>query len=169
MRRRRREQLLFAKDQIRRIERGQLESMAVRDGISRASLDAISAKNAAVVVDVIDLGIAFRAADPVLGGILCRLDIDAIRRAQEAGDTLLQAIFVTLQNMHAAIPLLNHGSSQGTRAIGIVLHNRGLEHLPESNAHSLGDSGDVLEDRHTSLSIAKPVLCGAGAPPAKSR
>src|SRR5258705_13395451 len=48
MRRLGRQHLLFAVHQIRRVEARQLESVAVGDGVGRARLHAVSAKNAAV-------------------------------------------------------------------------------------------------------------------------
>jgi hypothetical protein len=159
MRRPRCQQLLFSINQIRGIECCDLKTVTVRDGVGGASLHAISAKNTAVVVDVVDLGVALGAADPVLVRILGGLNIDAIGwtigGAQEAGHALLQPIFVPLQDVHAAIPLLKLRSPQRPRAVGIVLYNRWLKHLPKGNAHSLGDGGDILDDRHTLSSIAK--------------
>src|SRR4051812_47860666 len=70
--------LLLAIDKIGSVERCQFEPVAVRDGVRGAGLDAVSAKYAAVVIDVVDLSVAFGAADSVLGGILGSLDIDAV-------------------------------------------------------------------------------------------
>src|SRR4051812_15672877 len=47
--------LLFAIDQIGSVQGRDLKAMAVSDGVRRTGLDAISAEDAAVVVDVIDL------------------------------------------------------------------------------------------------------------------
>src|SRR5439155_13209926 len=118
-----------------------------------AGFYAVSAKNAAVVIDVVNLGVPLRAANALLCSVLGRLNIDAICRtvgsAQKTGDAFLQAILVALQNVHATVPLLDLCPPQRPRAIWIVLHRRGLEHLPEGNAHAFGDCGDVLENRHT--------------------
>ncbi len=150
-----RQQLLFAIDQIRCVERCQFESMAVRDRVCRASFDAISAKNAAVVINVVNLGVALCATDAVFSSVLRRLDIYAIRRAvrraEETGDALFQAILVTLQNVHTTKSLLNLCPAQRSGAIGIVLHSRRLEHLHERDGHPFGDCGYVLENRHTKL------------------
>src|SRR5215470_10788476 len=78
MRRLRRQQLLLAIDQIGGVERSYLEAMTVSDGIRRACLDAISAENAAIVVNVVNLGVALGAADAVLSRVLSRLDINTI-------------------------------------------------------------------------------------------
>ena len=127
----------------------------MRDRIGGTGFHAISAKNTAVVVNVVNLGIALGAADALFRGVLVRLDIDAvgwtIGGAQKAGYTLLQAILVALQDVDAAIPLLHLCPSQRAGTVGIVLHNRGLEHLPKSDAHAFGNCGYVFQDRHTFL------------------
>src|SRR5206468_4334677 len=92
------EQLLFAVDQVAGVERGQLETMAVRDGVGGAGLDAIAAEDATVVIDVVDLGVTLGAADAMRFRVLRRLDVNAIRRAcrsaQEAGNTFLQPVLI---------------------------------------------------------------------------
>src|SRR6266496_5216219 len=124
MRRPRRQQLLFAIDQIRCVECGQLEPMPMRDRICRTGFHAIAAEDAAIVVNVVNLGVAFSAADPLFLCILRRLNVDTIRRtvrrAEETGYALLQAIFVPLQNVYTAIPLMNFGPAQRSWAIWIV-------------------------------------------------
>jgi len=129
--------------------------MPMGNGVRRAGLNAVSAKNAPVVVNVVDLGVTFGAAYPFLGGVLCCLDIDAIRWAvgcaKKTGDTLLQTILVALQNMYAAKPFLDSRPPQWPWAIGIVLHNGRLEHLHEGDAHSLGDGGNIPKNRHAAL------------------
>ena len=79
-----RQQLLLAIDQICGVERRQLESMPVSDGIGRAGFYTVSTENAAVVVNVVDLGITLRAADAIFCRVLRRLNVDAIcRRSSE--------------------------------------------------------------------------------------
>src|SRR6185437_11587904 len=107
--------------------RCQFESVTVCDGIGRTGLDTISAKNAAVVVDVVNLGITFGPADPVFRRVLCRFDIDAVgwavRRTKKTGYAFLQAIFVALEHVHTTEPLLKSGAPQRSFAIGIVLND----------------------------------------------
>jgi len=140
--------LFLAIDQIRGIEGGNLKTVSVSDGIGWARFYAVPAKNAAVVIDVVNLCIAFGAADPMLGGVLRRLDVDAIRwasgRTQEARNTFLQAAFIALQNVNTAIPLLKFRALQWTGTIRIVLNDSGLEHLLEGDAHAFGNRGNVL-------------------------
>ena len=73
-----REHLLLAIYKAARIERRYFEAMPVSDGISGAGFHAISAENAAVVIDVIDLGVALSAAYTVGLSILRSLDVNAI-------------------------------------------------------------------------------------------
>jgi hypothetical protein len=145
--------LLLAVDQVAGVKAREFEAMAVGDGIRGTSLDAIAAENTSVVVDVVNLGIALRPTHPMLGGILRRLDVNAVRgtgrRAQEAGYTLFQSILIALQNVHAAETFLELGAPKRSGPIGIVLYLRGLEHLHEGDAHTLGDGGNVLQDWHT--------------------
>src|SRR6202043_1013309 len=58
--------LLLAVNQIAGVESRQLESMSMGNRIGRASLHAIAAENAAVVIDVVDLGVALGATDTLL-------------------------------------------------------------------------------------------------------
>ena len=86
--------------------------MAVGDGVGGAGFDAVAAEDAAVVVDVVDLGVALGGGDALLLGVLGRLDVDAVRRAgggaEEAGYALLQAVLVALQHVLAAEALLQN-------------------------------------------------------------
>jgi len=52
--------------------------------------------------------------------------------------------------MLAAEALLELGAAQGTLAVGVVLDLGRLEHLPEGDAHSLGDGSGVADDGHSS-------------------
>src|SRR3984885_9455620 len=94
----RHQHVFFAVDQGRRIERGQFKAMSVGDGVGGAGFDTVAAKDAAVVVDVVDLGIAFGTGDSLLSGVLGRLNVNAVGwascRAKKAGDTFFQAVFV---------------------------------------------------------------------------
>src|SRR5262249_34376848 len=107
---------------------------------------------AAVVVDVIDLGVPLGAADAILFGVLRGLDVDAVRRAgrgaKETGHALFQAVFIALQHVQSAEPLLKYRTLHGSGAVGIVLDDRGLEHLPKGYGHSFGNAGDIAKDRH---------------------
>src|SRR5215207_7288626 len=112
--------------------------MAVRNGIGRASLNAIPAEDAPAVIDVINTGVALTSADPLGIGVLFGFDIDAVsrtgRRAKKAADTLLQPVLVPLQDVHAPVPFLEARGS-----IRVVFRDRGLKHLLEGDAHPFGD------------------------------
>ncbi len=148
----RRKQLLFPVDKIAGVERCQFEAMSVRDRVRRASLYAVTAEDTAVVVDVIDLGVALGAADSLLSRILGGFDIYAIRgtgrRAEKTRHALFQPILVALQNMNSAETLLELSPLEWSRPVRVVLNNGRGEHLPEGDTHSLGNRSDVFEDRH---------------------
>ncbi len=74
--------------------------------------------------------------------------------AQKAGHALLQAILVALQLVLAAKALLKLRTAHRSLAVGIVLDFGGLKTLFQRDAHSLGDGGDVANDRHD-LSIRR--------------
>src|ERR1700687_1078392 len=61
--------LLLAVHQIAGVEGRQLKSMAVSNRVGGGTFHAIAAENAAVVIDVVDLGITFGATDAVLGSV----------------------------------------------------------------------------------------------------
>jgi hypothetical protein len=151
--------LLFAVDQVAGVEACDFEAMPVGDRVGGTGFDAVSAENTSIVVDVINLGVALRSAHTMLGGILGRLDVNAVRGtrggAQETGYALFQSALIALQNVYTAKAFLELGASERPRPIRIVLHLRGLEHLHESDAHPLGDGRDILQDRHTLTSIAE--------------
>src|SRR5512135_933362 len=50
--------VFLAHDQVRCVQRGQLEAVAVGNGVSGTGFNAVAAEDAAVVVDVVDLGVA---------------------------------------------------------------------------------------------------------------
>jgi hypothetical protein len=154
--------LLFAVNKIAGVKCRQLETVAMRDCVRRAGLHAVPAKDTSIVVDVINSGVTLRAADPILRGVVCCLNIDAIRWAvgcaKEARYALFESIFVALQNVRAPESGFDPRSAQRTFAIGIVLHSRGLEHLHESDAHAPGNGCNILEYRHTSRVYRKPLV-----------
>src|SRR6266404_3221363 len=145
----RRQHLLFAIDKVCGIQRGNLKSVPVGDRVGRTSLHAVSAEDAAVVIDVIDLGVALGARDTLLSRVLSRLDINAVRRtgggAEKAGHAFFQAVLIALQNVDAAEALLKFCAFERPWTVGIVLDDGRLEHLAKGNAHSFGDSGNVFQ------------------------
>src|SRR6266576_3561216 len=79
--RRRDEEVFLAHDQVGGVEAGELETVAVGDGIGGAGLDTIAAEDAAVVVDIVDLGVTLGTGDALFRGVLGGFDVDAVRRA----------------------------------------------------------------------------------------
>src|SRR5947209_17962128 len=144
--------LLFAIDQISGVQGGDFKAVAVGDGVSWAGLYAITAKDAAVVVNVIDLGVALGAADAVLRRVFRGLNVNAVRRTgsgtEKTGHALFQTILIALQDVDAAKALLKLRALERSFAIGIVLHHGGGEHLAEGDGHALGDAGDVFNHGH---------------------
>jgi len=145
--------LLLAVHQIAGVKGRQLKPMPMRNRVGRASFHAVPAKNTSIVINVVDLGVTFGAADAVFGGIVGGFDVDAIRRAvgraEEAGYAFFEAVFVALQDVSATEAGFEARAAQRTFAIGIIFHGGGLEHLHEGDAHAFGDGGDVFQNRHT--------------------
>lgn len=152
------EQVFLAHDEGRGVKAGEFEAVTVGDGVGGAGLDTVAAEDAAVVVDVVDLGVTLGGGDASLFSVLGGLDVDAVRRAgggaEEAGDTLFEAVLVALQLVLAAEALLKFGSAHGTFAVGIVLDFGRLEDLLQRDAHTLGNGCGVADDRHA-LSIRR--------------
>src|SRR6266481_5034854 len=148
----RHQQCLFAIDQIAGVKSRQLEAVAMGNGVRGAGLNAITAEDAAVVVNVIDLGVALRAADAVLFRVLRRLNVNTVgracRRAQKTGHALFQAVLIALQFVQTAKTFLENRAFIGQLLVGIVLNNGGREHLPQRYGHSFGNAEDIAEDRH---------------------
>src|SRR5215471_1592680 len=78
----RNQKFLFPVHQVAGIEGRQLKAVAVRDGIGGTGFHAVAAEDAAVVVDVIDLGVTLGAADAVLFRVLRCFDVNAVGRAR---------------------------------------------------------------------------------------
>jgi len=73
--------LFLAVNQCGGVVARHFKTMSVGDGIGGTGLDTESTKDSAVVIDVVDLGVALAAADPQGVGIFGGLDIDAVGRA----------------------------------------------------------------------------------------
>src|ERR1700704_5744884 len=155
MRRSRRQHLFFAINQIARIETRQLKSMTMRNRIGRTSLHTIATKYTSIIVDVVDLSVAFGARNPFFSGVFRGFYVDAIRGAgggaEETSYTLFQSVFVALQDVHAAKAFLKFCAFQRAGTVRIVLDDGGLKHLLQGDGHPLGDGADVFEHGHASL------------------
>ena len=152
------QQGFFAIDEVARIERGEFEAVAVRDGVRGAGFNAITAEDAAVIVDVIDLGVPLGAADALFFSIVRRFNINAVRRTyrctQETSYAFFQAIFIALQLVQSAETFLKNRALIGQLLVGIVLNNGGGKHLPKGDRHSFGNAENISEDRHSNSIMA---------------
>lgn len=156
------QQVFLAHNQRCGVQGCQLKAVSVRDGIRWAGLNAVTAEDAAVVVNVVDLGVTLRARDALLFRILRCLDVDAVGGAgscaQKTGDAFFQAILVALELMLAAEALLKLRAAHRTFAVRIVLDFRRLEHLLQRDTHSLGNSSSVANDGHrSSIAESQPI------------
>ena len=144
--------MLLAVDQVAGVECRQFESVTMGDCVGRARFHAVSAENAPVVIDVVDLGVALGAAHAILRGVFGGLDVNAIRRtrgrAQKASHALFQSILVALQHVRAPESGFNPRPAQRPLAVGIVFDSCRLEHLHKGDAHAFGDRSNILQNRH---------------------
>src|SRR5690242_15916312 len=105
-----RQQVFLPIDERGGVVAGHLKAVPVSDGVGRAGLYAVTAENAAVVVDVISLCVALAAADAHLVGILGRFDINAVggtcSGAKETGYAFLETVLVALQDVNSPVALL---------------------------------------------------------------
>ena len=128
--------------------------MTMRDGIGRTSLHTIAAKYTSIIVDVVDLSVAFGARNPFFSGVFRGFYVDAVRGtgggAEETGYTLFQSIFVALQDVHAAKTFLKFCAFQRAGTVGIVLDDGWLKHLLQGDGHPLRYGADVFEHGHAS-------------------
>ena len=139
------EELFFAIDHGIDVVGGELESMTVRDRVGGAGFDAVSAKNAARIIDIVDGGVAFGGGDAICFGIFGGLDINAARGAgcgtKKARYALLESILIALQHVDAAIARLKmHG------LVGIIFGGRLSPKIAKGDAEALRQSRDRVAD-----------------------
>jgi hypothetical protein len=117
--------------------------MAMRDGVGRASFDAVSAKNASRVVDVVDTGVTLSGRDPIGIGVFSGFNVNTIRRtsgrAQETANTLFQPIFVAMQNVNPTITRL-----EVHWFVRVVFRNSFPEDIPEGYAETLYERSECF-------------------------
>jgi hypothetical protein len=135
------EKLLFPEDHGVDVVRGELEPVAMGNRVCGAGFDAVAAKDATGVVDIVDAGEALGARDALGLGIFLGFDIDAVGGAsggaEEASDALLEPVFVALQNMNAAVAGLEmHG------LVGVVLGGRLSPKIAKGDAEALSQRSD---------------------------
>src|SRR5882724_12878561 len=119
--------------------------MTVRYGIRWASFHAITAENAARIIDVIYARAALACRDAVRVHILRSLDIDAIGgasgRAEKTANALLQAIFVAVQNVNPTVARL-----KVYRFVGIIFRDRLTKHSAEGHTKTFHECAKRLAD-----------------------
>lgn len=119
--------------------------MAVRNRVSGACFDAVAAKNAARIVDVVRFCITLAGGNSLLCGVFSSLDEDAVRGAgggaQKARNALLKAVLVALQHVYAAIAGLN-----ARRRLRKILRGRFAEHIPKRDAEALDQGAKSFRD-----------------------
>src|ERR1700726_5164465 len=98
--------------------------MPMRNRVGWTSLHTVPAKDTSIVIDVVDLGVAFGAAYAVFGGVVGGFDVDAVGGtvggAEEKSYALFQAVFVALEDVGAAEAGFEPCSLQRTFAVGVV-------------------------------------------------
>jgi hypothetical protein len=139
------EELLFAIDHGVDVVGSEFEAVSVSNGVGGAGFDAIAAEDAAGIVDVVDLGVTVGVGDAILGGVFGGFDVNAIGGAgggaEEAGDALLEAVFVALQDVNAAVARLEmHG------LVRIVLRGGLLEHGDERHFEAFIENFEGAEE-----------------------
>lgn len=110
--------------------------MAVGDGISRASVHAIAAEDAAGIVNIVDARIALSCGDAIGFVVFGGFDVNTIRGtrgcAKETTDAFFEAVFVALEHVNAAITRCNAGGH-----LGISLGGGFAKHCAERDAEAL--------------------------------
>ena len=139
------EKLFFAVDQRIDVVRGEFKTVPVRDRIRGACFDAVTAENAARIIDIVNAGVAFAGGDAAGIGIFRGFDVNAIRGAgrgtEKASNALLEAGFVAVQHVNPAIARLKmHWLER------IILRDRFTKHIPEGHAEALHQRGERLAD-----------------------
>lgn len=114
---------------------GQLDTVAMGDGVRGTGFHAVAAKNAARIIDVVNLGITFAGGNSIGVGILSCFYINAIRgarcRAQKAAHALLKTVFIALQNVNPTIAWL-HTRGYVRKILGRRFAEHGLQRYAEA-------------------------------------
>ena len=130
--------------------------MAVCDRIRRAGFHAVTAENAARIINVVNAGVALAGGDAVHIRIFRGFNVNAIRRAgrrtEKASYTLLQTTFVAVQHVNPAVARLKMH-----RLVRVVFRDRLTKHISESHAEALHQRAKRLahfaEDRCHRLGV----------------
>ena len=139
------EELLFTIDQSINVVRGELDIMAVGDGVGRACFHAIAAKDASRIINIVNLRIALAGRHASCFGVFRSFNVNAICRtgggAEKTADAFFKSILVALENVYSTITWLN-----ARRHIRIG-YRRGLaEHRPQSHAEPFVEGKECFSD-----------------------
>lgn len=130
------EELFLAVNHCVDVVRGQIDAVPVRNRVSGAGLDAIAAKNAARIINIVNAGVALAGGDALRVSILRGFNINAIRgagrSAEEAAYAFLESVLVALQNVDATIAGLDACGN-----VRIVFSGRLAKHGFERDAKAL--------------------------------
>src|SRR5215475_13560314 len=118
--------------------------MPMGNRIRRAGFHAISAENAARIINVVNGSVPLSRGNPVRVGIFGGFNVNAVRRAcrctQKASDALFQPVFITMQHVNSAVARLKmHWLMR------VVLCDRFPEYVPERHAEPLHHRGERRE------------------------
>jgi len=75
---------------------GEFDAVAVRDRVGGARFYAVTAKNAARVINIVDLRIAFARRNTIGSRIFGGFDVDAVRRTGRGAQKTAYALFVAV-------------------------------------------------------------------------
>src|SRR6185437_1172020 len=139
------EELFLAVDQRVDIVWSEFDTVPVSDRVGGAGLDAVAAKDAARIINIVDSRIALTGRDALGFDIFRGLDIDTIRGAgggaEKAGYALLQSIVVALKDVDSAIARLDT-----RRDVGEAFRGSLPEHRSQSDAESFEERHECLAD-----------------------
>lgn len=114
---------------------GKLETMAVSNGIGWASFNAITAKNAARVINVVHACVSLAGGNALCVSIFRSFDINATCRAgcrtQEASNTFFESTFIAMQDVNSTVAGLKMNG-----LFGIIFRDGLPHHIAESHAET---------------------------------
>jgi len=141
--------------------------MAVGNRVCGAGFYAVAAEDAAGVVNVVDLCVAFPCRDAIGRGIFSRLNINTIRwacgGAKKAADALFVAVLVALKYVYAPVARLDAGRGVG-KALRRGLAEHGAQRHAETFVQRNEGFADFLDDGcHLLSTLAELVEAGKRA------
>src|SRR5580692_3653628 len=123
--------------------------MAVGNRVCGAGFYAVAAEDAAGVVNVVDLCVAFPCGDAIGRGIFSRLDVNTVRwargGAKKAADALFVAVLVALKYVYTPVARLDAGRDVG-EAFGRGLAEHGAQRHAEALVKRNEGFADFLDD-----------------------